>query len=125
MVALCSSPPVSREAVADGTGALVVTDGTRLAETCSISPLLIPYPLSGSKSSGGSSSGLAGGECLKEYAGPGEYETSFCQSAEGCDAHCFCSGTGDSLGVTVYALDRIRGEAGPPSKGLDVLTWPS
>src|SRR5271155_4333981 len=121
-VAFCSSLLV-REAVPDGTVALVVTDGMGLAEICSVSPLPLPYPLSGSKSSGGSRPGLTGGESLKEHASPGEYETSFCQSGVGGASHCFCSGTDDSLGVTVAALGWIGGEAGPTSKGLDVLTW--
>src|ERR1700722_11010683 len=123
MVAFCSSPLVSREVVPDDTVALVVTDGMGLAEVCSVSPFLIPYPLSGSKSSGGSSPGLTGGDSLKEHASPGEYETSLCRSGVGGASHCFCSGTEDSLGVTIAALDCIGGEAGPTSKGLDVLTW--
>src|SRR4051794_15773663 len=87
-VAFCSSPLVSREAVPDGAVALVVTDGIGSAEMCSGSPLLIPYPLSGRKSSGGSSSGL-GGESLKEDASLGEYDRSLCQGVVGGGSHCF------------------------------------
>jgi hypothetical protein len=104
IVAFCSSPLVSKEAVADGTLAPAVFGGIALAEIGSVRPDLIPYPLSGGKSSGGRSLGVAGGESLAETASPEEAETSLCKNVEDDGSRLLCSEKDDCLGAAAVVL---------------------
>src|SRR2546421_12006344 len=110
IVALCSSPFVSKEAVADGTLDRAVFGGITPVKTGSLTVDLIPHPLSGGKSPGDGSPGVSGGESLNEAGSKGECETSMLKNGEGGRGRLLGSEKDDCLGAAGGVLPWDRGD---------------